>query len=264
MELISLSSGSKGNCFYANINGVSFLIDVGLSMKKINEKLEIATGYDLENIDIIVITHRHDDHVKSLHTILNKYEHIKVLSHESVFNEYLEHFKHYIHPSRKIVIDKVFEGKNVKVKAYELNHDVSCYGYLFIDKSNNETFMFFADNGGISYKKYDDFKGFTYYAIESNHDKTLEVNHPTRALLTKRRSLSYKGHNDNYSAIELAVNVITSNTKGIIFHHLSEDCNSVELASETHNNYRHIWGEVLDTRHVNMVYATQHDIVVLV
>jgi phosphoribosyl 1,2-cyclic phosphodiesterase len=263
MELISLSSGSKGNSFYANINGVSFLIDVGLSMKKLNEKLFISAGISLDDIDIIVITHRHYDHIQSLHTIVKSYPNIKVLSHKSVFDEYLEHYKHYIKPDRKIIIDKVFEGKNVKVKAFELNHDVSCFGYIFTDKSNGETFCFFADNGGISYKHYDDYKGFTYYAIESNHDLTLEVNNPNRELLTKRRSLSYKGHTHNYNAIELVSNIVTPNTKGVIFHHLSEDCNNEELARLTHENYLRIWGKILETRHIKFVYARQNEVVIL-
>lgn len=264
MQLVSLASGSRGNCFYANINGVNILIDVGLSMKKINENLIMNVGIDLEDINLIIITHRHDDHIQSLHTIINKYEHIKVLAPNIVFEEYLEHKKKHIPQDRRIIIDDRYKGNNINIKTIALNHDVSCYGYLFTDKSNGETFCFLADNGGLSYKKYDDIKGCTYYAIESNHDLTLEINHPNRELLTKRRSLSYYGHNNNVDAIKTLLGVMSEDTKGVIFHHLSEDCNSEELASETHENWIRIFGEVRNTNNIKRVYARQHEAVWLV
>lgn len=262
MELISLSSGSRGNSFYANINGVNILVDVGLSMKKINEKLLINVGIDLDDIDLILITHRHGDHIQSLHTIVKSYPHISILSHKSVFEEYTEHKKTYI--PKRIEIDNVYKGSKIDIKAIKLNHDVACYGYVMTDKSNGETFCFMADNGGVSFKDYDMFKGFTYYAIESNHDETLEINHPTRELLTKRRSLGWYGHTSNINAIKFVLEIVTNNTKGIIFHHLSEECNSEELARETHLNYIRIFGEIRNTNHIQFTYARQNESVRLV
>ena len=264
MNIVSLASGSKGNSMYVGANGVNILIDVGTSMKKINLRLMQYVGIEVSDIDIILITHAHIDHVQSLHTILNKNEHIKVISHKDVFQGYLEKHKKHISTSQKVYIDNVIKGNQVDIKAHKLNHDEPCYGYSIHDKSSLESFLFIADNGGIPFKDWEKYKGFTYYAIESNHDLTLEINHPNRELLTKRRSLSYYGHTDNKTAMDFAMQVVTQNTKGIIFHHLSEDCNSLELISETHNNLIQIWGNVRLFKDIKIVYAEQEKGVVLV
>lgn len=59
MNIYSLSSGSKGNCTLVETKHRNVLIDVGLSMKRTNEGLLIASGIDLDDIDIILITHSH-------------------------------------------------------------------------------------------------------------------------------------------------------------------------------------------------------------
>lgn len=262
MEIVSLSSGSKGNSMYAHINGVNILIDVGLSMKKINELLLINIGIDLEDINVILITHSHTDHVQSLHTIARIHKHISIISTKDVWEDYTENKKKYI-DNRK-VIEKTINGNDITISTFKLNHDVPCYGYHIEDKSNGEVFTFVADNGGIPYKYWEDFKGSTYYAIESNHDETLEINNPNRELLTKRRSLGFYGHTSNKNAMDFASAIITPSTRGIIFHHLSEDCNSEGLAKETHMNLIRIWGNVRKFYDVEIKYARQHEAVKLV
>ncbi len=264
MEIVSLSSGSKGNSLYAHVNGVNILVDVGISMKKINQLLLINVGIDLDDIDLILITHRHSDHVQSLHTIVKKYPKIKVISHKDVWEDYLEFTKKYIDKSSRINIDKKIEGEKVTIKTFKLNHDVPCYGYHIIDNNNKERLTFIADNGGIKFSDWDNFKNSEYYVVESNHDITMEINNQERELLTKRRSLSFWGHTDNKSAMDFVMYIVSPNTKGVLFHHLSQDCNSEELAKMTHMNLIRIWGNVRKFQGVDIKYARQDEVVRLV
>ena len=67
MKFYSLASGSNGNSFLIDNGKQTILIDVGISFNKIKEKLDLL-GYDILNVDYILITHAHVDHIKSLNS----------------------------------------------------------------------------------------------------------------------------------------------------------------------------------------------------
>ena len=71
MKVVVLSSGSKGNVTYLEINNKKFLLDAGRNYKYINENLK-DIGVDVKDIDYVVITHNHKDHVSALKTLLAK------------------------------------------------------------------------------------------------------------------------------------------------------------------------------------------------
>lgn len=264
MEIAFLASGSKGNVTYVNINDKHILIDVGISMKKINERLLLTYGIDLEDIDLVIITHAHGDHILSLSAIHDKYEHIKFIIPNSVQNDILEKKRFRVKKDRLIDITKPLIGKTMIVYPYEINHDVSCFAYKLEDKINKETYLHIADNGGILKKDLiERFKGCTYYAIESNHDLTMQILDEKRNELLKRRVLGYYGHTHNAEAMNLAMKLVDNNTRGIIFHHLSEECNNEKMSQKTHTALISIWGEKTRFRNIDMKYARQNEVVVL-
>ena len=73
MRLCSIASGSSGNCIYTGTDHTHLLIDTGISKKRIEEGL-----HDLEikgeEIDGILITHEHSDHIQGLGVFSRKYE----------------------------------------------------------------------------------------------------------------------------------------------------------------------------------------------
>ena len=69
----SLGSGSKGNSFLFFSNSFKILIDCGISRSKISNKL-FEIGLSLADIDAILITHEHEDHVQGLKSVLDKYD----------------------------------------------------------------------------------------------------------------------------------------------------------------------------------------------
>jgi len=261
MNIVFLASGSKGNCTAVQANDVNVLIDVGISMKKINKLLMIELGIDLENIDIILITHSHTDHVQSLKTIMNKYEHIKFVIPQEVRESILSERKIRVDKSR--VIDSGDYNK-ISIREHKINHDVPTFMYRIIDKGDAESYVHISDNGGIyKHSVVNWLKGATWYGVESNHDLTLQIMDEKRNELLKRRVLGYYGHTHNADAMNLAFRIVTPSTKGIIFHHLSEECNSVELASRTHQELMKIWGERTRFKNIKIEYALQHKPVVL-
>ena len=68
-----LSSGSKGNSLLFFSNSFKILIDCGISRTKISNKL-IEIGLSIANLDAILITHEHEDHVQGLKSVLDKHD----------------------------------------------------------------------------------------------------------------------------------------------------------------------------------------------
>ena len=71
LNFCSFASGSSGNCYMVRSGGTVVLVDVGISGKRIFEGLEKA-GAELEQIQAVLITHEHIDHVKSLPIVTKK------------------------------------------------------------------------------------------------------------------------------------------------------------------------------------------------
>lgn len=273
MRIVSLSSGSKGNCTYIETNKYQILIDVGLSMKQINERLLIAGGIDLEDIDFILITHSHSDHIKSLGSIGRKYKDIIFLMDSTLLKE--EIIQDNIYDNVQVVNGELV-GNDLIFNNFELDHDTYCIGWTIKEIDTNESLCFIADNGMYPYKVRDIealHKPFTYYMIESNYDEFSQYIDTTRNELLKRRVLSPNGHSSNFNAIEKLVRIIEQGygkkepkdtykgIKGVMFTHLSEHCNSEELARKSHRAYIEVWGKIKVFHNVTFKYARQDEIV---
>ena len=73
MRLMSIASGSSGNCIYAGSGTTHVLVDAGCSRKKIAEglnKLDLTP----DDIDAVFLTHEHSDHIGGLKVLLNKHD----------------------------------------------------------------------------------------------------------------------------------------------------------------------------------------------
>src|SRR5436189_5132439 len=60
-----LASGSSGNAALLATEKTRVLVDAGLSMKELGKRM-LAVGEDLEDIDAILVTHEHSDHIAGL------------------------------------------------------------------------------------------------------------------------------------------------------------------------------------------------------
>ena len=72
MIVCNLASGSKGNCTYVQTKNHKILIDVGTSALQIEKALN-KINISPNDIDIVLITHSHIDHVKGLKVFNKKY-----------------------------------------------------------------------------------------------------------------------------------------------------------------------------------------------
>ena len=72
MRIMSLQSGSNGNCVYVEADGVRLLIDAGISGVQMQERLA-TQGIDPHSITALLITHDHSDHVRGMGVFHRKF-----------------------------------------------------------------------------------------------------------------------------------------------------------------------------------------------
>ena len=72
MKMMTIASGSSGNCTYVGSENTRILVDVGVSKKKISDALR-DVDRTFTDINGIVITHEHIDHIRGLGVISKTY-----------------------------------------------------------------------------------------------------------------------------------------------------------------------------------------------
>jgi metal-dependent hydrolase (beta-lactamase superfamily II) len=69
MKLISLQSGSNGNCIYVQARGVQLMFDAGISGSQAQQRLDghgQDIGQDIGQVDALLVSHNHRDHARSM------------------------------------------------------------------------------------------------------------------------------------------------------------------------------------------------------
>lgn len=233
IRFCSLSSGSKGNTAFIEINGDKYLIDIGNTCLYVEKNLK-EIGINPKEIKGIFISHSHKDHIEGLRVFIKRYNPVIYLSRES-FKEI----------SKEIRIENYAFLEELEIVNFGLtliptSHDAKgSYGFLFDDYDDN-TVVYITDTGYISEKNLKLIANKKVYYFESNHDIEMLMNGPYPYYL-KQRILSDRGHLSNKSSAYYLHEIIGSNTKTIILAHLSETNNTPELAlkelNETLKNY---------------------------
>lgn len=234
MKVSVLSSGSKGNTTYIESDKAKILIDIGNTSKYVKEKLE-EFGVEPEELDAILITHTHVDHIKGLKVFEKKY-HVPVYITDKMYKS-LDFLDSYIPLSDE------FDIKDIHITAIKTSHDVEdSRGYII--SNNNKSIVYITDTGYINNKYFNILSNRNLYIMESNHDVEMLTNGKYPFQL-RQRILSDKGHLSNYDSAKYLSSFIGDNTKYILLAHLSEENNTEELAYETlisrlNNDNKHV------------------------
>jgi phosphoribosyl 1,2-cyclic phosphodiesterase len=232
MNLCSIASGSSGNCIYVGNKDTNLLIDVGISGKRIINGLN-GIGVDPSQLDAILITHEHSDHVSGLGVMSRKF-HIPIYATTETIESILRiksigtipaELFHAINPNM------AFELKDMKINPYSILHDASnpvCYTF----QADNHKIGMATDLGIYDEYTVKQLVGSEILFLEANHDiNMLQVGGYPYAL--KRRILSDKGHLSNDNSGKLIEKLLHDKLKYIFLGHLSKENNYPELAYET-------------------------------
>jgi len=220
-----LASGSKGNTTLIKTDKLNILIDVGMNLKYIREKLE-DIGIGLCDINYIFLTHTHKDHIGALNSFVKKYKPIVCMGSKMFEDlEYLEDYDNII-----ILLDSL-DLEDVHVDIINTSHDASeSKGYIFT--SHDSSLVYITDTGYINNKYFKKLYNKNMYIMESNHDVEMLM-HGKYPKWLKQRVLSDKGHLSNQASSFYLSKLIGNNTKQVVLAHLSHENNTEEIALET-------------------------------
>ncbi|MBR6113491.1 MAG: MBL fold metallo-hydrolase, partial [Bacilli bacterium] len=225
MKICVLSSGSKGNSSVIFNEKTKILIDDGLNLPYIEDSLK-ELNISIKDLDGILITHEHDDHIKGLKKLISKYD--PLLYVDSKLYEILSHS---LKDFRYVLYDENIVINDIKIDVLKMSHDsVICNGFIFKDK--RKELVYITDTGYINRKHLETISNKDMYVIESNHDIEMLENGPYPYFL-KQRVISDRGHLSNMQTSKYLKKVIGPKTKNIMFIHLSEKNNKPELVIET-------------------------------
>lgn len=255
MKVITLASGSKGNCTYIESEKVKLLVDCGISMSEVETKLKII-GVDPAQIYAILITHEHSDHIKSVGAFARKYGcFVFALSTEwEVLDKKLGKLDDV--QKVKFALNNFFV-QDITISPFQLSHDAhSCVGYSFYNQGNKISIA--TDFGVPSNNILQNLKDSNILIIEANHDENLLLNNPKYSTVLKQRILSSKGHISNKTCASIIQKIFTPNLTQIILAHLSEENNTPNLAYETVKSELEKYG-LIEGKHLYIDVASQHN-----
>ncbi len=223
-----LASGSKGNCIYLGTSQTKVLIDAGLSARNIEKKLN-EINVDMSEIDAILITHEHTDHIQGLRVLAYK-KRIPVFANHETAKGIVEHFRDI--PKFKIFsTGETFEFGDLEIHPFTIQHD-TLDPVAFTIRTGSLKLGFCTDLGFATSLVRNHLQHCNYLYLEANHQPSM-VHASSRPMVYKQRVLSRNGHLSNEDCGKVLVDVAHPNLKHVHLAHLSSECNSPEVALST-------------------------------
>ena len=245
-----LGSGSGGNCAYLESSSVRLLIDAGFSGRQITERLK-GIGRDVSQIDAILLTHEHADHIAGLKVLCQRHQiplFCNRLTREALAVE-LPNFAGW----KIFSTGETFTLGDLVIDSFSLPHDASD-PVGFVIHAGPQTIAFITDLGYVTKLVLERVKGVTLMVLETNHDVNLLQNDTIRPWSVKQRILSRHGHLSNDAAADALPHLVSSSLERLYLAHLSRDCNNPALAHRTIQKKL----DHLSASHIDVSVAEQH------
>lgn len=231
-RFVSLSSGSNGNCYYIGNDDVSFLIDVGIGGRTIRKRLSLL-GIDIGDVDFVLVSHDHVDHIKYLGSFTEHY-HKPVFATKELHRALDNHFCTRGRMSgciKNTEAGVTSECLGVKFTPFRVPHDAHDTVGYHIDFFGT-TFTFITDVGSVT----DDVLKYcgmaSHLIVESNYDPEM-LRNGSYPVELQQRIRNGNGHLSNGQAAELLRQVASDRVQSVFLCHLSENNNTPELALES-------------------------------
>lgn len=232
MRLVSIASGSSGNCIYAGSDDTHILIDAGISNKRIEQGLN-EIGLKGSELSGILITHEHSDHTKGLGVLARKYQ-VPIYGTKETLEEiggmkYLGEYSKDLY--RSVQPDVDFTIGDLNIKPFSIDHDAA-NPVAYRVQNGRRSVAVATDLGHFDSYIIEQLQGLDALLLESNHDIRMLETGPYPYYL-KRRILGDHGHLSNENAGRLLNHILHDGLKRVLLGHLSKENNYEELAYET-------------------------------
>jgi phosphoribosyl 1,2-cyclic phosphodiesterase len=223
-----LGSGSAGNSAVVATDHCKILVDGGLSARQLVLRLE-QCGIAPEQLDGVLLTHEHTDHVCGLEVLCRKFDvpiYSNALTAETIRcgGSFKRHRNW-----RIFVTGAEFSICDVTVQTFPVPHDaVDPLGFAI--HAGSGSLGFITDLGYPTKMIIERLREVQTLVIETNHDEKLLQNDSHRPWPVKQRIQSRHGHLSNTAAVSVIEELLPGKIERIVLGHLSRDCNTPELA----------------------------------
>ncbi len=232
MRLCSIASGSSGNCVYVGSEATHLLVDTGISGKRIEQGLK-ELDLTPKDLDGILITHEHADHISGLGVMARKYEipvyategTIRAMFQSGSLGRVEESLFHRVEEDEKFIL------KDLTIHPMHISHDAAqpvAYRIFYGEKR----VAVCTDLGVYNEYTVECLKGMDALLLEANHDVNMLQVGPYPYYL-KQRILGDRGHLSNENSGRLLCRVLHDGLRTVLLGHLSKENNLPELAYES-------------------------------
>jgi len=223
IRILPVASGSTGNCMLIDMDGRRIVIDLGVSASVLRSALS-ANGYAFEDVDAVLITHTHSDHVKGLAVCMKRIHAPLFMSHTSKNTLMLENAVALNYFARTEILSGLW------VTAIPTSHD--CAGSIGFQIETADTRLgYLTDLGVLPENAMELLSGSDCIVIESNHDEEM-LRYGRYPVYLKKRILSEHGHLSNSACAEAVARFADRGTGFFLLAHLSQENNRPSLALE--------------------------------
>ena len=230
MNFCSLYSGSSGNSLFVESENTKILVDAGVSSKKIEKALN-DINVEPSDLDGILITHEHLDHVQGLGTFSRKFD-IPVFVNEETLNA-MPIQKDKI-PEKNIKYFKVssnFSIGDLDINSFSIPHDAANPCGFNISK-NGKQISIATDIGHMTNDILKNLEESLFVMLEANYDPEV-LKFSSYPFKLKTRIAGPDGHLSNQIAGKTISHLLKFRLKKAMLGHLSKETNFPELAYKT-------------------------------
>lgn len=231
MEILSLQSGSNGNCIYVETSDARLLIDAGISGIQAERRLAMH-GRDIRSVDAVIISHDHSDHVRCAGVLQRKYGvpvYMTAETHRAAARGcnlgVLEDVHHF-------AAGESLRFGSLTVETVSTPHD-AVDGVVFVVSNGSGRLGVLTDLGHVFDGLDTLIHSLDAVFLESNYDLEMLENGPYPVYLQERIRGPH-GHLSNVESAELLRDAAHARLKWACLAHLSEHNNKPALALETH------------------------------
>ena len=221
LRILPIASGSTGNCMLVELEGRRLLIDLGVTAKMLSSALSV-NGLSCQDIEAVLVTHTHTDHVKGLDVCMKRIAaplYMSGTSKDVLLCERAEPIPYWRET-------EIIPG--VKVTAFRTSHD--CLGSVgFRIEVGRSVLGYATDLGIITEDIMELLSGADAIVIEANHDEEM-LRYGRYPVFLKKRILSDHGHLSNDACAEAVARFAEKGTKHFFLAHLSQENNRPDVA----------------------------------
>ncbi|MGI5921290.1 MAG: MBL fold metallo-hydrolase [Syntrophomonadaceae bacterium] len=227
MQIHILASGSSGNAVFIELGGCKLLIDAGISARRIERGLA-AVGVRAGDLDGVLITHEHSDHIQGLDVLIRRH-HLPVYARPATWSAIPCRSK--LPGSCCLELEETLEKGPVYITPFSISHDAADpVGFCFYYR--NYKWVLATDLGVVTPNVREALTRADAVVLEANHDVEMLQKGPYPQFL-KQRIKSKVGHLSNFDAAQLLATIPRQPVMEVFLAHLSQKNNHWQLAENT-------------------------------